>query len=149
MKVFHNTIKIEDNGCPSGCSICRDTCLERESDEVCSSIKTVHLPDVGFHAAIACNQCGEPACEEHCPTGAISKSKDDGVVRIDHDKCLGCGLCSLTCPYGGVEYDARIKKPMKCDLCDGDPQCVEACPEGIISLLKSREIVPYLKEDQF
>ncbi len=149
MKSFYDTLKIEDALCPADCFLCQEKCQDKHKDMGGSGIKAVHLPSVGFHSAITCNQCGEPACEENCPTGAIKKSPDDGIVRINQAKCLGCGLCSLVCPYGGIDYQAHEKRVFKCDLCDGDPQCVDACPEGFISLLKSRQVVQYLQKDQF
>ena len=151
MKAFYDTLKIEEASCPAECSLCQQTCKDRISDTIpgCSGIKALHLPEKRFHRAITCNQCGEPACEENCPTGAITKDPDDGIVRINQDKCLGCGLCSLVCPYGGIQVNAETRQVFKCDLCSGDPECVNACPEGIISFMRSREIVKFLKEDQF
>ncbi len=148
MKAFYPTLKIEETLCPAGCLRCQETCLDKNRDRGSSGIKAVHLPDAGVHRAVTCNQCGEPACEEYCPTGAITKDVDDGIVRINRDKCLGCGLCSSVCPYGGIQYNAEIGEPFKCDLCNGEPQCVEACPEGIVQLLKSREVVQHFKKDQ-
>ena len=149
MKSFYDTLKIEEACCPAGCLFCQDKCLDKNKDRSCSGIRAVHLPDVEFHSALTCNQCGEPACEENCPTGAITKDPDDGIVRINQAKCLGCGLWSLVCPYGGIAYNAGTRQAFKCDLCDGDPQCVDACPEGVISFIKTRDVVQYLKKDQF
>ena len=151
MKAFYDTIKIEESVCPDDCTLCEETCREKNKDVSpgCSGIRAVHLPEVKFHRAIACNQCGEPACEENCPTGAIRKELDDGIVRINQAKCLGCGLCSLVCPYGGIHYNPETRQVFKCDLCSGDPECVNACPEGLISSMRSREVVKYLKKDQF
>ena len=47
-----------------------------------SAIKVVHKPGDSYHNVITCLQCSEPACQEACTTGAIRKSKEDGVVRI-------------------------------------------------------------------
>jgi len=151
METFYDTIKIEDKACPSDCTICQDRCAELHHNifEGCSGIKVIHLPEVNFHSALICNQCGEPACEDVCPTGAITKSSTDGIVRIDQQECVGCGLCAQACPYGGISYESHSKKAFKCDLCDGDPECVTACPHGVISFIKSRPVVGYLKDDQF
>ncbi len=151
MKTFCDTIKIEENACPPDCSVCQERCVEvkQEIYPGCTGVKVIHIPEVNFHTAVICNQCAEPACAEVCPTGAITKSEVDGIVRIDEAECLGCGLCALACPYGGIHYDAGAKKAFKCDLCDGDPQCVSACPNDVISLIKVRTILQYLHEDQF
>jgi anaerobic dimethyl sulfoxide reductase subunit B (iron-sulfur subunit) len=87
---------------------------------------------------LACYHCHEPACVNACPTNAINKRGEDGIVTVDADTCMGkdsCGLCLEACPYDvpqfGAEENARMQK---CDLCldrlaEGNkPVCVEACP---------------------
>ncbi|MFQ5971076.1 MAG: 4Fe-4S dicluster domain-containing protein [Alphaproteobacteria bacterium] len=61
-------------------------------------------PDV--HRAfvpVGCQHCEEPPCMEVCPSTATRK-RDDGIVTIDYDICIGCGYCAVACPY-----DARFK----------------------------------------
>jgi phenylglyoxylate dehydrogenase beta subunit len=140
MKAFHNTIKIGPGKCPPGCSICQDRCLEINRAAGCSAITPVHLGEADFHTAIVCNQCGEPACEACCPTGAIVKDPDSGIVGLNQEKCLGCGLCSLMCPYGGMAYHAETKQAFTCDQCGGDPECVKACPSGVLSLIRNEPL---------
>ena len=48
---------------------------------------------------VLCMQCDEPSCLEVCPTGATQK-RDDGIVIVDKDKCMGCKACIMACPYG-------------------------------------------------
>ncbi len=150
MRTFYDTLRIEENRCPEGCAVCQEACARTAPDAApkCSGIKPIHLPEVKLHTAITCNQCGEPVCEENCPTGAITKSQADGIVRIDQSRCLGCGLCDLVCPYGGIDYNAGERRAFKCHQCDGEPRCVEACPEGVLSLVRSRAVTEYLHEDQ-
>jgi len=145
MKPLQNTIKIKDSNCPPECSICLEKCLERYQDAECSSIKVIHLPEEGVYTAVVCNQCSEPVCEACCPVGAISKDPGDGIVRIDRAKCLGCGLCSMVCPYGGIEYNSDTKRAVKCDQCDGDPECVKACPEDTLSFIENEPITEYFQ----
>jgi phenylglyoxylate dehydrogenase beta subunit len=151
MKSFFDTLTIEENTCPPGCTACRTKCSEvkcsKGSDG--TGIQEFHLPTIGVHMANVCNQCSEPACLEVCPTWAITKSAEDGIVRIKETKCLGCGLCDLACPYGGIDFHTGSRKASKCDLCDGDPQCKNACPVEAISSLKARTLVRSFHEDQF
>lgn len=151
MRGFYDVLQVDYNRCPPDCSACEAACVkERTGNEACSGITAIHLPETQFHTAMRCNQCSDPACLAICPTGAISKSKDDGIVRINEAMCIGCGLCTLACPYGGVNYDFDKHKAFKCDLCDGEPKCIDACPLGLLSLLKSRDVMRYLRaEDAF
>jgi len=95
--------------------------------------RTVHFPKNCLH-------CETPACVTVCPTGASYKRSEDGIVLVDHDKCIGCKLCSWACPYGAREYDEVVGVMKKCTLCvdkiynenlpeaDRVPACVAACP---------------------
>ena len=80
--------------------------------------------------ALACMHCGKPACIEVCPTGAISKRGEDGIVVVDRDNCNGCQNCLPACPYGVPQFgdDGMMQK---CDLCAGinmEPACAVSCP---------------------
>ncbi len=151
MRTFYDTLKIEENACPPDCSACRKRCEEVMKDKYSggNGIQDVHIPEINFHMAITCNQCSEPICMDVCPTGAITKSVADGIVRISETKCLGCRLCDLACPFGGIHYNVEQKMASKCDLCNGDPQCLSVCPDHLISLKKARSIIEYLHKDQF
>jgi ferredoxin len=75
-----------------------------------------------------------------CPTGASYKRKEDGLVLVDFDKCIGCKYCAWACPYGARELDEERQEMTKCTLCadrihnealperDRKPACVLACP---------------------
>lgn len=149
MKTFYDTLTIEEIPCPPDCAACRKRCSEIKQGKGSEGIgiEEIHIPEIDVHKVNVCNQCSEPACLEVCPTGAITKSEADGIVRIKETKCLGCGLCDLACPYGGIDFHPGSKKASKCDLCDGDPQCLSACPTKAISLRKARSIIQYFHED--
>ena len=87
-----------------------------------------------YHVSLGCQHCAMPACMAKCPSGAISKDTDTGLVFIDEEKCTGVGACVETCPYNVPVLDEEAKKGVKCDGCAErvsaglKPICVEACP---------------------
>jgi tetrathionate reductase subunit B len=80
----------------------------------------------------ACNHCEHPACLASCPTNAIFK-RDDGIVLIDQDKCIGCKYCIHACPYGAPQFNSATEKVEKCTFCvhrldaGFEPACVTTC----------------------
>ena len=95
--------------------------------------RVVHFPK-------SCLHCEDAPCVTVCPTGASLKRSEDGIVLVDEDKCMGCGLCAWACPYGAREMDPVDKVMKKCTLCvdriyddaldeiDRIPACVRTCP---------------------
>ena len=147
MKGFYDHLKIEPDRCPEGCSECEKACAKERGEGISGRIKPVHVEEGGFHGVLTCVQCSQPVCAQVCPTAAIAKSEVDGVVRIELEKCVGCGMCTVECPYGGVYVDALKGKAYKCDTCDGDPKCLGACTHEALSFVKSRKVYDYLHED--
>ena len=80
--------------------------------------------------SLACMHCEKPACAAVCPTGAIIKRAEDGIVVVDRDKCNGCQDCLSACPYGVPQFgvDGIMQK---CDFCietGRKPACAVSCP---------------------
>ena len=86
-----------------------------------------------------CMHCRAPMCIKVCPVKAIHK-REDGIVLIDAEKCVGCRDCTWACPYQAISFDGETAKAMKCDLCidrlaQGSlPSCVHNCPGKAITL---------------
>ena len=74
-----------------------------------------------------CRQCQDAPCLNACPTGAISVNATLGRVEINEETCIGCRTCVSVCPFGVMTFNSIDRKVIKCDLCDGDPQCVRFC----------------------
>jgi Fe-S-cluster-containing hydrogenase component 2 len=70
---------------------------------------------------------------EVCPVGAITRDEETGAMLVSHDRCLRCKMCTIACPFGATIYDPVSDIISKCDLCGGDPQCVQYCPSGAIT----------------
>lgn len=83
--------------------------------------------------AIPCQHCENAPCVPVCPTGA-SQKREDGIVFVDKEKCIGCGKCVAVCPYGSRQMDKESNKVDKCTFCmhrlgeSKDPMCVYCCP---------------------
>lgn len=86
-----------------------------------------------YYTSISCNHCVDPQCVKACPTTAMHQGPD-GIVAVDHDKCVGCRYCEWACPYGAPQFNEDLGMMTKCDMCadyrsEGkDPACVGACP---------------------
>lgn len=135
--------------CPPGCSLCEEACRSAGPGKSVSPIWHIDAGKGEGRALACCVQCHEPECLAICPSGALSKSPADGVVRVDKERCVGCGMCTLACRYGGMAYSAAERKVSKCDMCDGDPACVKACPVGALQLLQARKIERFLSDREF
>ena len=95
-----------------------------------------------IHFPKSCLHCEDAPCVTVCPTGASYKRTADGIVLVNEDACIGCGLCAWACPYGARELDATAGVMKKCTLCidriynenlpeeDQIPACVRTCPAG-------------------
>lgn len=89
----------------------------------------------GFSVPMMCQQCEEAACLAVCPTGALHRNQDTGVVEWDENRCIRCRMCTLACPFGCAVYDAESSSILKCDLCSGEPSCAKACPNGALEFV--------------
>ncbi len=80
-----------------------------------------------------CRQCAHPVpCQLACPNGAIEIAGPVNARIINVDKCTGCQMCQAACPWAMTVFDAAKKKSSKCHLCNGDPECVKACPNSAL-----------------
>ncbi|MGB3904272.1 MAG: 4Fe-4S dicluster domain-containing protein, partial [Anaerolineae bacterium] len=82
---------------------------------------------------VVCVNCARPACVEVCPTGAAHIDRSVPVVRIDEEECTGCRDCIKACPFGAADFNDQKEVAFMCDLCDGEPACVDNCIYGALS----------------
>lgn len=145
-----------------GCGTCTVACRAEHGTPAGVSYNKVKKYEVGKYPSakmkflpILCMHCQDPACLKVCSTGATYK-REDGIVLIDHDKCIGCRACVVACPYESRQflwdirnyYPGNLPTPyemlkqkdfqkgtvVKCNFClqrleEGQlPACVVACP---------------------
>ncbi len=114
----------------TGCRICETVCSighEKVANPSRARIHIVKWETIGLYVPMVCQQCESPLCEAVCPVDAPKRDPKTGAMLVDYDVCVGCRMCMIACPLGGVGFDKKAKKVIKCDLCDGDPKCVEFC----------------------
>lgn len=87
-----------------------------------------------YYVSMSCNHCDDPACTKVCPTTAMHKDPETGLVSVNADKCIGCGYCHMACPYNAPKVDREKGHSVKCNGCADrvaageQPICVRACP---------------------
>lgn len=125
-----------------GCHLCEYNCAFANSGEtdMVKALKDkpftprIRVEENGkITYAVSCRHCENPICVKSCISGALKK--ENGVVSVDKNKCIGCFTCVLVCPYGAVTVNGT-HAATKCELCVnnscGTPACVEGCPNKAI-----------------
>ena len=134
----------------TGCKTCEMACKDFKHLSVGTAFRKVYEVTLGtterdangcitsscvsYPLSMSCNHCDDPACTKVCPTTAMHKDPETGLVSVDVDKCIGCGYCHMACPYNAPKVDREKGHSVKCDGCaervaaGEKPVCVEACP---------------------
>jgi molybdopterin-containing oxidoreductase family iron-sulfur binding subunit len=154
--------------CEEGCTKCLDACRRENNVAFFGDdrfdvhwIRKVrvepkdHAEATGKSVLLLCNHCENPPCAQVCPVQATYK-RHDGIVIVDHHRCIGCRYCMIACPYNARmfnfkdnEHYTNQDRPKRshgvaesCTLCAhrldrGElPACVEACEEGGAKAIK-------------
>lgn len=89
-----------------GCYGCQMSCKAEHATPPGVTLARVEVSETGtypevtrVHLPLLCMQCADPPCEKVCPTTATQK-RDDGIVFVDPELCIGCKYCMVACPYG-------------------------------------------------
>ncbi len=107
----------------------RDVMLRGIEDKVKFEFEQTFM----FYLPRICEHCLNPSCAASCPSGAIYKRSEDGIVLVDQDKCRGWRMCVSGCPYKKVYFNHKTGKAEKCTFCYprievGIPTvCAETC----------------------
>ena len=130
-----------------GCRACEIACKDKNGLAAGPRFRRVQYIEGGtfpnvfaYKVNMSCNHCAEPACLPTCPTGAIFKRRQDGIVDIDSTLCIGCRRCEAACPYGAPQFDPSDNLVKKCNLCVDEieagrkPYCVMACMMRVLDI---------------
>ena len=119
-----------------GCQICEIVCTNYHENGYGQKKARLRIEfpafgqDLQYFKPMVCTLCGR--CLEVCEPGALSIGSE-GFLVLDRDLCTSCGECSDSCPFHVIFMDSE-EKPVLCDLCEGNPQCVRWCKRDSIVL---------------
>ncbi|MCL2514469.1 MAG: nitrate reductase subunit beta [Microbacteriaceae bacterium] len=88
--------------------------IRRESED---KIKLEYERTFMFYLPRICEHCLNPSCMASCPSGAIYKREEDGIVLVDQDRCRGWRQCITGCPYKKIYFNHKSGKAEKCTFC--------------------------------
>ena len=142
MHATARVLKIDYEKC-TGCRLCELVCAVRHdhvSNPARSRIRVVKWEDEGIYVPMTCQQCEDAPCLNACPVKAISHNEELGRVEVDYELCIGCRTCVSVCPFGAMHFDTIDRRVVKCDLCEGDPQCARFCEVNAISFVDAGDV---------
>lgn len=96
----------------------------------------------GLNFPLQCRQCLDSPCVHACMSGAMQYDLKTGLIQVDEQKCVGCLMCVMVCPFGAIAEVSATRKVVKCDRCqdlDYDPACVAACPTKALEFVEVQE----------
>ncbi|MCG8512897.1 MAG: 4Fe-4S dicluster domain-containing protein [Halanaerobiales bacterium] len=135
-------IVVEPEKC-TGCRDCELVCSIKQTGEfnpARAQIKAVYFPEEMVNVPLTCLHCQVPLCMEACPTEAFSRDQATDAVVVAQDKCIGCYMCITACPVGAIRTVPDQGVISKCELCQGEPACVEICSAGVLSYQEIEEL---------
>ncbi|MBB3037196.1 nitrate reductase beta subunit [Hoyosella altamirensis] len=91
----------------------QDPILQRVNEKIKLEFEQTFM----FYLPRICEHCLNPSCAASCPSGAIYKRAEDGIVLVDQDKCRGWRQCVTGCPYKKIYFNHKTGKAEKCTFC--------------------------------
>ncbi len=141
-----------------GCRLCEVNCLvaHSKSKKILKVFKEeFRFRDADSHIvieqsgalsfAMPCRHCEDARCIEACMVGALYRDEKTKAVLLDSEKCIGCFMCLMSCPFGAIKRSTKGDKKIasKCDLCisagEDIPVCVKNCPNEALAFEEIKE----------
>lgn len=125
-------------GVCDGCGKCIEACLRAAPKKQGRGMKKVAgiklLKNGSAYVPVICRNCEDAPCVTACMSGCRQRN-GKGRVVTDYNRCVGCWMCIMSCPFGAIEREQGARTALKCEGCiDREvPACVAACERGILS----------------
>ncbi|MBT2416654.1 4Fe-4S dicluster domain-containing protein [Streptomyces sp. ISL-22] len=122
-----------------------DPVAERARRQASDKVRNEFEQAFMFYLPRICEHCLNPSCVASCPSGAMYKRAEDGVVLVDQDRCRGWRMCVTGCPYKKVYFNDRTGKAEKCTLCAPriEAGLPTVCSETCVGRLRYLGVVLY------
>ncbi len=123
----------------TGCRNCELACSFKQEGLFRPILSRVHAytwEREGLSVPMMCQHCDDAPCVAVCPTGAMRRNKATSLVDWNKDTCIRCRMCTIACPFGNAVYDSGTNQIIKCNMCDGDPECVRFCPSEALTYIE-------------
>jgi nitrate reductase beta subunit len=91
--------------------------VREQAGRAAEKVRTAFEQTFMFYLPRICEHCLNPSCVASCPSGAIYKREEDGIVLVDQDHCRGWRQCVTGCPYKKIYFNHRTGKAEKCTFC--------------------------------
>ena len=153
-----------------GCRHCEVACAieHSQSKDLFGMISETPRSNPRIHVEIGlsfltfpnrCRHCDPAPCMQVCPTNALYRDIETGSVLVNYDKCIGCAMCAMVCPFDIISFhkvwEVKLDHEVnaKCDHCidrqrKGEvPACVEACKTGALEFGDANDIIRSSRKD--
>ncbi|MGN9757475.1 nitrate reductase subunit beta [Streptomyces sp. SD31] len=122
-----------------------DPMVERARRQASDKVRFEFEQTFMFSLPRICEHCLNPSCVASCPSGAMYKRAEDGIVLVDQDRCRGWRMCVTGCPYKKVYFNHRTGKAEKCTLCSPriEAGMPTVCSETCVGRLRYLGVVLY------
>lgn len=133
-----------------GCKACVMACSfaqKRTFNPLYARIWVLRKESIFLAVPMTCEQCSPSPCRIVCPTKAIIEEPGSGIIKIMSERCIGCKVCMWVCPFRAITLDFEKRVAAKCELCDGDPECVKVCIPKALQYVKAERFLKSKKEE--